>query len=222
MGPHPGRAPQAGIRVGATTVRTLLRSAGLGPAPRRTGPSWSRSSSGHRPWGHRLRLLHRGDRQAERPSMCCPSTSSVQGVCAWQESPPTRTRPGDPAGQERRPRPGRQGRAHEVPHPRPRSKFSGPFDEVFRTEGVKVIPTPIHAPRANAYAERFVRTVRAECHLPDSGAETSRGSPPTLRGSYNEKRPHRGIGLSAPEDLSVIESRSPLLTSNAETLRWLS
>jgi putative transposase len=36
-----GELRKLGIRIGATTIRTLLRSAGLGPVPRRTGPSWS-------------------------------------------------------------------------------------------------------------------------------------------------------------------------------------
>src|SRR5437667_259418 len=40
------------------------------------------------------------------------------------------------------------------------SKFSGTFDEVFRSEGINVIHTPIRAPQANAYAERFRRTHR--------------------------------------------------------------
>jgi putative transposase len=43
------------------------------------------------------------------------------------------------------------------------SKFSHAFDEVFRTEGIRVIRTPVQAPNANAHAERWVRTVRADC-----------------------------------------------------------
>jgi transposase InsO family protein len=40
---------------------------------------------------------------------------------------------------------------------------SGPFDRVFRSEGLRVIRTPVQAPRANAFAERWVGTLRREC-----------------------------------------------------------
>jgi putative transposase len=43
------------------------------------------------------------------------------------------------------------------------SKYSGSFDEVFRSEGIRIVKTPVRAPKANAIAERIVRTVRAEC-----------------------------------------------------------
>ena len=42
------------------------------------------------------------------------------------------------------------------------SKFSAGFDEVFKSEGVEVIQLPFRAPRASAYSERWVRTVRWE------------------------------------------------------------
>ena len=80
------------------------------------------------------------------------------------------------------------------------AKFSGPFDEILRSEGVRVIRTPIRAPRANAVAERWVRTVRNECldHLLVFGR---RDLEQILRGyvaHFNAERPHRALELVPP------------------------
>ncbi|MHB8246848.1 MAG: integrase core domain-containing protein [Acidimicrobiales bacterium] len=73
---------------------------------------------------------------------------------------------------------------------------------VFRSEGIEVIKTPVRAPRADAYAERWVRTVTSECL--DWTLIASRRHLEGVLGDYvrhyNGHRPHRGLGLAAPSD----------------------
>jgi putative transposase len=80
------------------------------------------------------------------------------------------------------------------------SKFSASFDEIFLSEGIKVIHTPIRAPQANAYAERFVRTIRAECldWLLIIGRRHLEHVLRVYTSHYNRERPHRGLGLLTP------------------------
>jgi transposase InsO family protein len=80
------------------------------------------------------------------------------------------------------------------------TKFSASFDEVFQTEGVDVIRTPVRAPQANAIAERFVGTVRREC-LDRMLTLSRRHLEATLRvfaNHYNGHRPHRALDMEAP------------------------
>jgi putative transposase len=81
------------------------------------------------------------------------------------------------------------------------TRFSRGFDDAFRSEGVKVLLTPVRAPRANADAERWVRTVRAECldWLPIVGRGHLERVLRVYVQHYNWHRPHRALGLQAPD-----------------------
>jgi putative transposase len=81
------------------------------------------------------------------------------------------------------------------------SKFTASFDEVFRSEGVRVVHTPVRAPQANAYAERFVRTVRTECldHLLIVGRRHLERILRIYIQHYDSERPHRGLALQTPK-----------------------
>jgi transposase InsO family protein len=80
------------------------------------------------------------------------------------------------------------------------AKFAAAFDAVFRAANVRVVRTPVRAPRANAVAERWVGTVRRECldwvfilgrrHLEQVREE--------YVAHYNTGRPHRALQLQAP------------------------
>jgi transposase InsO family protein len=87
------------------------------------------------------------------------------------------------------------------------AKFGGGFDEIFRSEGCQVIRTPVRAPNANAHAERWVRTVRADC-LDQLLIVGRRHLEHVLRvfvRHYNEHRPHRALGLVPPDHSRPVE-----------------
>jgi putative transposase len=71
----------------------------------------------------------------------------------------------------------------------------------FRSEGIEIIKTPVRAPKANATAERFVRTARAEC-LDWLLILNRRHLERVLRvfvDHYNSHRPHRSLNLAPPD-----------------------
>lgn len=80
------------------------------------------------------------------------------------------------------------------------TKYTAGFDAVFAAAGIEVVRIPPRAPKANAFAERWVRTVRAEClvwiliwnrqHLDKVLTAYVE--------HYNSARPHRGINLGVP------------------------
>ena len=94
------------------------------------------------------------------------------------------------------------------------AKFTASFDDVFASEGIEVIKTPVRSPRANAIAERWVRTVREECldwtlvlgrhHLEAVLRDYVR--------HYNEHRPHRGLRLEVPAPVGAVPSGPPSLS----------
>jgi putative transposase len=76
------------------------------------------------------------------------------------------------------------------------TKFTGAFDEVFRTEGIKVKKLPFASPNLNAHAERFVQAIKNEClnHFEVFGERPLEFLLREYEDHYNTVRPHQGIG----------------------------
>lgn len=81
------------------------------------------------------------------------------------------------------------------------SQFIESFDEIFRTEGLKILKTPIRTPVANAFAERWIGSIRRE--LLDRTIIWNQRQLERLVvdyiGHYNEHRPHRSLDQQPPE-----------------------
>ena len=206
-----------GIAVSATTVKKILRQAGLGPAGSRGGLSW------------------RAFLRAQAQSMLAVDFFTVETVtlqrlyvlffielgsrrvhlagCTANPTGPWVTQQARQLAWTLQEQPAR---FRFLIRDRD-SKFTRDFDAVFVSEGIEIIKTPVRAPRANAIAERFVRTVRAEC-LDWLLIVNRRHLERVLRvfaGHYNTHRPHRALDLKPPHpaapELPVMHSSTALV-----------
>jgi len=182
-------------------VRNLLRQAGLGPAGKRAGLSWREFLRAQAQSMlavdfftvetislRRLYVLFFIDLGSRRVHLagCTPNPDSAwvsqqARQLAW--SLPERATPVRFLIRDRD------------------SKFTRDFDTVFRSEGVEIIRTPIRSPKANAIAERFIRTIRSES-LDWLLILNCRHLERVLRvcvDHYNRRRPHRALDLRPPD-----------------------
>lgn len=81
------------------------------------------------------------------------------------------------------------------------AKYAAMFDTVFQAEGVEVLRTPPQAPRANAFAERWVRTLRRECldRILIDNIRHLLGHARRLPDALHQHRPHQGCGQRPPD-----------------------
>jgi putative transposase len=196
-----GELRKLGIRVGATTIRALLRRQGLGPAPRRSGPTWTQFLRAQAEAIVACDFFTVETIRLQTPYVLFFIELStrrvlVTGVTAHPGSAWV-TQQARNVAMDLEDR-GRSIRFLLRDHD---AKFTSSFDEVFRSEGAQVLRTPIRAPKANAYAERWVQTVRAECL--DWTLVLGRRHLLRILGAYvrhyNQQRPHRGLALAVPQ-----------------------
>ena len=200
-----GELKKLGVSISASSICSLLRRHGFPPAPRRDGPSWkeflAQQAAGivacdffcvETVWLKTLYVLFFIEVSTRRVHLA--------GVTAHPDSAWVTQQARNQAIE------GRLARTQFLIRDRD-AKYSGPFDEVFRCESVRVIRTPIRSPMANAFAERFVKTVRRECldHILVFGEHHLERILREYVRHYNKECPHRGLSLKTPE---------PKLTSN--------
>jgi putative transposase len=199
-----GELLRLGMRVSATAIRTTMRRHGLDPAPRRAATTWRaflrQQAAGilacdfftvDTVWLRRVYVLFFIELDTRRVHLA-GVTANPNGAWVAQQARNLLLELGE------------QGRRIQFLLRDRDAKFRRAFDDLFRSEGAEVILTPVQAPNANAHAERWVRTVRAEC-LDWLLIVGQRHLDRVLRvyaEHYNRHRPHRALRLEPPDPSS--------------------
>jgi putative transposase len=189
-----------GHRIAASTVWAILKAEGLDPAPRRSGPTWRQflTVQAHAilavDFAHvdtlflrRLYVLIVIEHERRRVHIA-GITAHPTGVWVTQQARNLLMDLGD-----------RADRFHFLIRDRD-SKFTTAFDAVFAGADIRIIRTPIRAPRANAVAERFIGTLRRECldHLLITGPRHLAAVLREYVQHYDAHRPHRSLHQQPP------------------------
>jgi putative transposase len=208
-----------GQRVSASTVWRILHRAGVDPAPRRAGPTWREFCAAQANSILACDLFTVDTVLLQRLYVLFVIQLGTRRVHVFGG---TRSPTGQwVAQQARNLLMELDDRAHWFQFLiRDRdAKFTRVFDAVFASIGIQVVKTPVQAPRANAYAERFVGTIRRECldRMLVVGRRHLQTVLATYVAHYNAHRPHRSLGQRPPDprprpvdgaaDSSVVEVR---------------
>jgi len=152
-----------GYRVASSTVWAVLSRAGVDPAPRNGGPTWTQFLSAQAKGLLACDFLHVDTIGLTRVYVLFLMEVATRRVHILGATT-------NPSGQwvAQQARNLMMDLEHRVSPFRflirdRDTKYTAAFDEVFTAEGIEIVRTPPRAPRANAYAERWVRTVRREC-----------------------------------------------------------
>jgi putative transposase len=189
-----------GHEVAASTVWTIVKAAGIDPASRRSGPTWRQflAAQAHAilavDFAHvdtvflrRLYILvviEHGRRRVHLAGI----TAHPTGAWVTQQARNLLMDLSDRAEQFRFLIRDRD------------SKFTAAFDAVFAGANIRIIFTPVRAPRANAIAERFIGTLRRECldHVLITGPRHLAVVLQEYVAHYNTHRPHRSLRQHPP------------------------
>ena len=189
-----------GHRVAASTVWKILKNVGIDPAPLRSGPTWRQflTAQAHTilavDFAHvdtvflrRLYILvviEHGSRRVHIAGI----TAHPTGAWVTQQARNLFMDLGDHAA-----RFGFLIRDRD-------SKFTAAFDAVFAGADIRIIRTPVRAPRANAIAERFIGSLRRECldHLLITGPRHLAAVLGEYVEHYDTHRPHRSLHQQPP------------------------